>query len=293
MAIQYFVPEIWAGALLANLRDALVYGQAGVINRDYEGHIARAGDTVHITNFVDPQVRKYSKNAGHTDSGETPVSAITYDLLTDDTRKLEINQADYFAFQVDDIDNRQALPGFVEETTRGAAYNLAAEADSFLADTMIDAVDGTANDLGAVSLSPQDAYELLVDLRTVLTRSKTPAQGRWVVVPPEFYALLLKDERFIRADAAGTTSGLRNALVGRAAGFDVIESNTVPEEDGAFRVLAGHGMATTYAEQIASTEALRLESGFADAIRGLHLYGAKVIRPAQLALADVTVESES
>src|SRR5690606_22338283 len=137
-------------------------------------------------------------------------------------------------------------------------YNLASEADGYLAGAMIDAADGTANDLGAVSLGPENAYELLVDLRTVLTRSKTPAQGRWVVVPPEFYALLLKDERFIRADASGTTAGLRNAVVGRAAGFDVIESNTVPEDNGAFRVLAGHGMATTFAEQIASTEALRL-----------------------------------
>jgi len=286
MAITNFVPEIWSAALLKNLRDNLVYGQAGVINRNYEGDIARAGDTVHITSFVDPAVRDYTKNG-----------TITWDLLTDATQALVVDQADYFAFKVDDIDKRQALNGFVEETTLGASYNLAAEADEYLAGLMkADALAG--NKLGAKILTtPEEAYELLVELRTKLTRSKTPADGRFAVVPPEFYALLLNDDRFIRADASGTTSGLRNGEAGRAAGFTVIESNTVPSTavtgppaDTTYTVIAGHSMATTFAEQIASTEALRLENTFGDGVRGLHLYGAKVVRPAQLATAEVDID---
>lgn len=280
MAIENFIPEIWSASLLENLRDNLVYGAAPIINRNYEGDIARAGDTVHITSFVDPSVRDYTKNG-----------TITWDLLTDATQALVVDQAQYFAFKVDDIDKRQAIDGFVSETTRGASYNLAAEADGYVAGLMVAGVD-TGNDLGAATIGATagDAYDLLVDMRTTLTRSKTPEAGRWAVVPPEAYGVLLKDDRFIRADAAGTTEGLRNGFVGRAAGFDIYESNTVPGDATAgFSVVAGHGMATTYAEQIASTEALRLETTFGDGVRGLHLYGAKVIRPELLAVATVTV----
>src|SRR5690625_1380987 len=284
MAITNFIPEIWSAALLKARRDRPTDAQAGVINRHYEGEIARAGDTVHITSFDDPEVRDYTKNG-----------TISWDLLTDDQQTLVVDQANYFAFKVDDIDKRQALPGFVEETTVGASYNLAAKADEFVGGLM---VAGAGNDLGAatVSGSDPDAYELLVEFRTALTRSNTPTDGRFVVVPPEFYAVLLKDDRFIRYDASNTTSGLRNAVVGRAAGFDVVESNVVPssgegDEDDpiVFDIVAGHSIATTYAEQIASTEAMRLENTFGDGVRGLHLYGGKVIRPANLAKAQVTI----
>jgi len=278
MAITNFIPEIWSAALLRNLRNLLVYAQPGVINRDYEGDIANAGDTVHITSFVDPAVRAYTRNG-----------TITWDLLTDSGQALVVDQQNYFAFKVDDVDRRQALGGFVEETTTGASYNLTAEADEFVATTIAAGVDA-GNAIGAVTVSaPEAAYDLLVELRTKLKRSNTPDQGRYVVVPPEFYGLLLRDDRFIRLDASGTTEGLRNGIVGRAAGFDVMEANTVPEAEGVFTVLAGHSIATTYADQILNTEALRLENTFGDGIRGLHVFGAKVVRPANLASALVTV----
>lgn len=283
MAITKFIPEIWSAALLKALRDRLSYAQSGIINRNYEGDIARAGDTVHITNFEDPEVRDYTKNG-----------TITWDTLTDDQQTLLVNRAKYFAFKVDDIDKRQALPGFVEETTVGASYNLAAEADAYVGGLM---VAGAGNDLASAEVDPETAYDLLVDFRTSLSRSNTPNDGRFAIVPPEFYALLLKDDRFIRYDAANTGQGLRNGVVGRAAGFDVIESNVVPstgtgeEQDPVvYDVVAGHSIATTYAEQIAMVEALeRLENTFGDGVRGLHLYGAKVIRPGNLAKAQVTV----
>lgn len=282
MAIANFVPEIWSAALLSSLRDNLVYGQNGVINRSYEGDIARSGDTVHITNFVDPSTRAYTKN-----------NNITYDLLTDDTRSLVVDQSRYFAFTVDDIDKRQAIDGFIAETTRGASYNLAADADAYLSGLMVSgALAGNKLGSKTINSTTGDAYELLLALRTKLARSNTPANGRWVIVPPEMYAVLLQDDRFVRVDASGTSAGLRNGVVGRAAGFDVIESNTVPEDSSSvYDVVAGHGMSVTYAEQIASTEALRLENQFGDGIRGLHLYGAKVVRPALLATAQVTVSA--
>ncbi|GAA1453461.1 P22 phage major capsid protein family protein [Nesterenkonia lacusekhoensis] len=281
MSVENFVPEIWSAALLQSLRDRLVYGQDGVINRQYEGEIANAGDTVHITQFADPDVRSYTKNG-----------SIDWDLLESSQQTMVVDQANYFAFSVDDIDRRQALSGFVEESTTGASYNLAAEADAYLAGLMSDAITGDNELPDDGVLTAADAYAYLVRLRTRLTRSNAPDEGRWVIVPPEFYALLLQDDRFIRADAAGTTEGLRNGSVGRAAGFDVIEANRVPEVDGGYRVIAGHGIATTFAEQITQTEAMRLQNTFADGVRGLHLYGAKVIRGDKLAGGTVQVDPD-
>ena len=276
MAITKFVPKIWSASLLTALRDRLTYAQVGVINRNYEGDIARAGDSVHITAFEDPEIRKYTKNG-----------TITWDLLTDVQQTLIVDQSDYFAFKVDDIDKRQALPGFIDETTRGASYNLAAETDAYVAGLM---AAGAANTVtgGALS-SPDEAYGLLVDLRTALTKTNTPDDGRFVAVSPEIYALLLKDERFINAAASANAQTLRNAVVGRAAGFSIIESNRVPEAAGKFKVIAGHGIATTFAEQIASVEAVRLQDTFGDGVKGLHLYGGKVIRPDNLADVDVEI----
>lgn len=279
MAVTNFRPEIWSANILVALRESLVYGQPGVINRDYEGEIAQAGDTVHITSFGDPAVRDYTE---HTD--------ITWDQLTDTDRALVIDEAKYFAFQVDDVERRQAMPGFIPEVSRGASFNLAEAADTYLATQMQTDV-AAGNQIGDVNIAAAaDAYDdVLIPLRTTLTKAKVPMGGRWVVVPPEFYANLLGDDRFIRADAAGTTEGLRNGFVGRAAGFDIFESNSVPVVAGTPNrhvVIAGHGMATTYAEQIVKTEAMRLQNIFGDGIRGLHVYGAKVVRPTALATAN-------
>src|ERR1043166_3396229 len=145
MPAENFIPEIWAREILTNLRAVLIY--AGLCNRNYEGDIAQAGDTVHITSFTDPSVRTY-----------TVENDISVDSLDDDTRQLDIDQADYFAFDVDDITRRLALPGFVEETTRGAGYKLMATTDGFVSNLMATDCDA-GNQLGTVTLSDaEDAY---------------------------------------------------------------------------------------------------------------------------------------
>lgn len=296
MSIEHFIPEIWSAALLTALRDQLTYAQPGMINRSYEGDISRAGDTVRITSIQDVKVREYTRNSGlrpvdpDTQADGTQIPPIQYDILNDLQQTFVISQADYWAFGVDDLDERQALSGFVQEATQSAAYGLAAKTDDYVANLM---VAGAGNDLGAVTIAtPEEAYELLVQFRTELVRTNTPATGRWVVVPPEFYAMLLLDPRFVDASQSGTAATLRNGQVGRAAGFDVIESNRVPEDSDVFQVVAGHSMATTFADQLAKTEALtRLEGGFSDAVRGLHLYDGKVLegREGQLVKAQVTI----
>jgi hypothetical protein len=282
--IDDFIPEIWSANILRALRTNLVYGGPSVVNRDYEGDIAQAGDTVHITSFGDPTIRSY-----------TPESNITVDSLTDATRALLIDQNKYFAFDVDDVIKRQALPGWVEEATSRSGYLLAKTADSFLASTMYAAVNNGAYDLGAVTgdISDNTTYgNLIVAMWKELTSRDVPVDGRFLIVNPTVYAALLQDNRFINAQASGSTEPLRNGLVGRILGFTVYVSNQTPDPtSGVAAVIAGHPMATTYAEQLTEVQAQERELRFGNLVKGLHVYGAKVTRPECLSLASVTIQA--
>lgn len=271
MAITNFIPEYWSSALLTSLKKSLVFGD--VVNRNYEGEIAAAGDTVRITSVSRPTISTYVPNS----------TTITYEQLADAQRTLVVDQAKMFNFTVDDVDRRQSLPGIVEEATREAAYALGDTIDQFIAGLYTGAINTI--DTTAVTSTAANAYPLLVDLKVKLDQKNVPGDGRWVIVPPWYHGLLLKDNRFIDASASGSTEALTNGRVGRAAGFDVRVSNNAPLITGDdYAVIAGHNSAITYAEQINKVEALRLETKFADGIRGLAVYGAKLIRPDSIAV---------
>ena len=282
--VDDFIPEIWTARILENLRAALVFGGPQIVNRDYEGDIADAGDTVHITSFTDPTVGTY-----------TAEQDITVQSITDDTLALVVDQARYFAFDVDDVTRRQAMAGWVESVTRAGSYKLAEVIDGYISLAMYTAINGGANDLGdlTIDISDNNAYNALVNLRTTLTNDSVPNQGRWVVVPPEVYAALLQDNRFIDASAsADGGAALRNGFVGRAAGFDVFESTTAPEPTAnRWAVIAGHPMAFTFAQQITEVMAQSRELRFGDLVKGLVLYGGKAVRPTCLAMYTAVVQA--
>lgn len=285
MAFTSFVPKIWSAELLSALEKTLVYGQAGVVNRDYEGEIANYGDTVSVNSVSDLTVGDYT---AHSD--------MTVEALATTEQTLTITQAKYWAFEIDDIEARQARNsgGLVSEVSQRAAYKLGDEADQYLAAQMKAGVDAgnvlTAVGDGTTAATGAQVLQTLIDLMVTLDEDNVPRSGRWVTVTPAIHGVLLGTDQFVRADASGSTEGLRNGMVGRAFGFDVMVSNNVPA--GAVSgstVIAGHAMATSYAEQIAKTEAARVEKRFADMVKGLHLYGAKVFRGTALASVDVTV----
>lgn len=277
MSLDNFIPQIWSARLLSNLQKSLVYGQAGVVNTDYEGEISQYGDTVKINSIGAVTIGDYVKN----NDVEGP------ETLTDAQTHLTIDQAKYFNFQVDDIDAAQQKPKVMDEAMREAAYGLADVADQYVASLYTGVSDKNiiGDDTTPEVLSKDNVYDMLVDLGVLLTDAKVPREGRWVIVAPWVYGLLLKDDRFIHVSKAGTDQGLRNGIVGRAAGFDILESHNVPNVDGTkYKIIAGHPMAISKAEQINSVEAYRPEKRFADAVKGLHLYGAKLVRPEAIAV---------
>ena len=272
-----FIPTVWAGRLLTALENALVYGQKQVCNRDYEGEIQAAGNTVKIASIGNVAVADYEKDTDIADAA----------ALTDAEQTLLIDQQKYFHFYVDSLDRVQQNVDIMDEAMRNAGWRLREEADNFLAGVM-DAAMPAGNTIGSIATpmvpTKDNAYEYLVDLGVKLDESNAPINGRFCIIPAWFHGMLLKDDRFVRS---GTTVGdarLANGEVGEAAGFRILKSNNVPNTSGLkYKIIAGHANATAYVEQILDLQGYKPEKRFGDAVKGLHVYGAKVVRPACLA----------
>jgi hypothetical protein len=267
-----FIPELWYPTIQSSLKKSLVYAGPGVVNRNYEGTIRQQGDTVRIRSISRPSISNYTKN-----------STLTYEVLSDAQRALLIDQAKSFSFSVDDIDRVQGPGGELEEALVEASYGLRDAADQYVAGLYTAAI--SANQLGTVAITSADlAFTMLVNLMVKLDEANVPTEGRYVVVPSWLHGLIVSDDRFTDNSKSGTTDTLRNGQVGRALGFDILVSNNAPLVTGDdYAVLAGVPQALSYADQIVEMETLRLQATFGTGVRGLHVYGAKVVRPDAIA----------
>lgn len=263
--------------MLKALRKGLVAGQSAVINTDYEGEIKGGGDTVRINSIGDITISSYSKD---TDIANPQA-------LTDAQQTMVIDQMKYFNFAVDDVDRVQAQPDVMSEAMSFAGYRLADTADQFI----LGLYTGFANVLGAtgrgdataITPTSSNVYETLVDASVWLDENNVPGDGRFVIVPPFLEGYLLKDVRFVSYGTAANRDALMNRGIGRAAGFEILKSNNVSNNAGAdYRCVAGHKIGWTFADQISEMEAYRPPLRFSDAVKGLHVYGAKVVRPETL-----------
>lgn len=282
MAITNFVPEVWAAQLQTSFKKATVFASPSVVNRNYEGEISAAGDTVRITSISRPTIATYTKNS----------TSITPETLTDAARTLVVDQSKYFAFEVDDIDLRQSKNGgaLMAEAATEAAYGLADTVDQYIAG-LFSGVD-SANAITTTSITTAALAKTgLVNLAKKLNEANVPRAGRFVIIPPWYEALLIDGSVFGQVDASGSSEGLREGYVTRAFGFDIFVSNNVTNTTGDdYRICAGVPQAITFADQINKVEAYRPESGFSDALKGLHVYGAKLTRPSGIAtlIASIT-----
>ena len=272
-----FIPTVWAARLLTALDDSLIYGQANVSNRDYEGEVREAGNTVKIASVGNINIGDYTRNE---DIGDPQT-------LSDTDQTLLIDQSKFFNFYVDSVDRAQQNVSVLDEAMRRSAWSLRDAADTYIAAQMAAGVPA-GNVIGSTGTpkipTKDDAYEYLVDLSVVLDESNTPSEGRFVVVPAWFHGLLLKDDRFVRSGTFRGDGRLANGEVGDAAGFRILKSNKVPNTAGAaYKIIAGHSMATTYVEQVLDLKTYQPEKRFGDAVKGLHVYGSKVVRPDCLA----------
>lgn len=287
-----FNAQAWSKQLIRNLDQINV--MLPLVNTDYAGEIQNVGDTVKVRTLGSIALGSYTKNG-----------TISYSDLAPVVEAMTIADAEYFAFKVDDLDKAQndinALNAYTSRAAVGMSNTVEAKILSMygaaLAANKITGAASAAITLTSNATDGTSVYDNLVLARANLSKRNVPAQGRWVVVDPDTTSLLLKDTvHFIRAtdlgDAIvqnGTIDGAlgRPGFIGRCAGFDVYESNAVPVVTTTKYLVYGHPMAISYAAQIRQMEAIRLETTFATAVRGLLLHDCAVFAETSKALGTI------
>jgi len=301
-ANSFFLPSIYSAKVLNFFRKASVV--EAITNTDYSGEISNYGDSVKI--IKEPVISVYDYTRG---------SDTTQTKLTDQELTLVVDSAKAFKFIVDDIERDMSHVNFKEVATSSAAYALRDSFDAAVIESMFSGVSSSSPDhvLGADSATKlgagvydgagsidlgvsaeTDPLDVLARMARLLDDANVPEEGRWFVASPEFYEQLSQSSsKLLSVDYNAGQGSIRNGLVssGKLRGFNMYKSNNIAAVTNASgKCLAGHISSTATAQTIISTEVLRDPSSFGDIVRGLHVYGAKVLRDDALVSAFYTID---
>jgi len=258
-----FIPEVWSKKLMS-LSDKIMV-MAGLVNRDYEGEIKEAGDTVHVRSFGDITVRNYTR-----------AQTLTDDTLVDPMSDLVIDQLKYTSFVVDDVDKAQADINIMEGYLKRAAYAIKLVVDQFLHAQYANV--NAANVIGSsslpVTLTKDNIYFYMTELRKTLKNANVTGDIN-VVVDPTREALFLNSPEFIRSTGMGDkTVGEGN--IGKIAGMNIHVSTNLNSSSGNRPILAFTKDFISFARQLTKIETERVPGTFLTRCKALYVYGAKV-----------------
>ena len=290
-ANSFFLPKVYSKQVLNFFRKASV--AEAITNTDYAGEIANFGDTVRIIKEPVISVDQYERGQD-----------ITATKLTDQEVTLIVDIANAFKFIVDDIETQMSHVNFRDVATSSAAYALRDAFDTGVIATMFSGVsssspdhvlgsdnatdlaagtfDGTGNlDIG-FGTDEHDPIDVMAKMARLLDEQNVPEEGRWFLASPDFYDVLSQSaSKLLSVDYNAGQGSIRNGLVssGKLRGFNMYKTNNIADtSNAAGKCLAGHISSTATAQTITSTEVLRDPDSFGDIVRGLHVYGAKVLR---------------
>ena len=269
MSIEHFTGTVWSESLLKSLNQKYV----GVANcfRDFEGEITEKGSVVRMCGITGIDVSQYTPN---TDMREP-------DTLSSFSRDIAIDQAKYFNFQIDDVDRVQSNPSLMNAALKKAATALATQADRYVFGLVSKAgILGTCN----VSNGNQ-IIDYLLSIRTILMEKNVIDPEDLVIeVSPAIATQILKAKIGLSSD---NYDSLDKGCIGSLFGCKIYVSNNIVqiEEEGytVHKCVMRTKRAIAFAEQLSEVEAYRPELRFADAVKGLHLYGAKVVYAGEMA----------
>ena len=261
---QHFIPEVFSKKLQAKFYAQTILSE--VTTNEYEGEISGLGNKVNIRTVPAVSVADYT-------------GSLSYADVTSGTVELDINKAKSYAFKVDDILRTQADIDFMNAAAEDAAQNMkiAIETDVF-------ANVGAGSSLTDVNSSEAGTNAGNI-LGHILTAGKTldlnniPETERFMIIDPATAAIIKNSDlkqAYLTGDAE---SPLRNGNIGMIDRFTVYVSNNLPSSGSVTTGLYGHPKAVAYASQMTNTETVRLESSFGDGVRGLSVYGYKVVVP--------------
>jgi hypothetical protein len=286
-----FIPEIWSGKLIENFYDATVL--AAISNTDYEGEIRQHGDTVNIRTTPEITIKTYVK--GQTLSVENP-----------DKPKLQlvIDKGEYFACIEDDVDKVQSDINLMDQWSKDASERMKIKIDQrVLTDILPDisalnkgATAGRISgdiDLGttgsALAIDKTNVIDLIVDMGTVLDEANAPEQDRFLVIPAKMAGYIKRSDLKDASLTGDSMTPLRNGRLGMIDRFTLYVSHNLNVSSGKFSVIGGHKMGFTFASQMTNMETIRSETTFGNIIRGLQVYGYKVVKPEALTQAVITL----
>ena len=261
---QHFIPEVFSKKLQAKFYAQTMLSE--VTTNEYEGEISGLGNKVNIRSVPAVTVADYT-------------GSLSYADVTSGTIELNIDKAKSYAFKVDDILREQADIDFMNEAANDAAQNMkiAIEQDVF-ANV---AAGSSLTDINATpaTLSTSNILGFILDAGQTLDENNIPEDNRYMIVSPAA-ASLLKQSELRQANLTGdAVSPLRNGFIGTVDRFNMYVSNNLVTASGVTSGLYGHPKAIAYASQMTNTESVRLESSFGDGVRGLAVYGYKVVLP--------------
>jgi len=298
-----FAPSIFSQKVLKFFRRASV--AEDITNTDYTGEIENFGDTVNIIKEPTLTVSAYTRG-----------SVVNPQDLADDQVTMTVDQANAFAFKIDDIEERHSHVNFEALATSSGAFALKRKFDANILQAMSDGAGiagaddaslsggltttnsalGTAS--APINVEADDAgINLMLLMARVLDDQSIPEENRWFVAPPIFYEKMFQaGNKMAEVQVTGdASSNLRNGLAtpGTLAGFRCYKSTALNSTAGTDQVtlsgvatdasenviMAGHISSTSTASHIAKTEVVRSTESFSDVVRGLHVFGRKVLRP--------------
>lgn len=277
MATTNFAPKIWAATILRTLESKLVAKK--ICNTEYTGEIKKQGDAVYFNGLADPTIFSYTG------------ADISYEALDDSRVTLLVDQADAFAFKVADIEAAQASMDMKGSQAQRAAYKLSQACDTYIMGKYTEAGETVT----AATITSANIISFLGAFKQKLAEADVDASDMWMVLPPWMQ---------LKLELAGIAFSINEGVKGTGGmawtdklGFDIYITNQVVNTGTAAlpvsQIMAGSGMAIAFADQINETETLRAINTFDDLVRGLHNYGGKVIKPAELVSGEATYAAET
>ena len=296
-----FIPTLWASKMIAKFYAATVFGE--IANTDYEGEIAGVGDKVVINGVPSIAIRDYVAGTN-----------LQYDVPTPEALELLIDKGKYFGFKVNDVLEYQSKPDLMNTFSSDAGeqmkvvidravlkgvFNQAAAANMGATAGAISGAYNLGTDAAPVALTGENVLQLITSLSSVLDEQNIPESDRFLVISPQDRQILMQSNLANAQFIGDSTAMQRNGKIGMIDRFTVYVSNQLPRAaatqdfDGAAQagaakrhpILAGHKSAITFASQITKVEDLVDQNDFGKLVRGMNVYGYKVVKGDALAMA--------
>ena len=276
-----FIPELWSGKIIEKFYDATVL--AAIANTDYEGEITAYGDKVTIR--TKPKIAILDYDAYATLTTEAPSSTVVellidkgkyWSTVLDDVMEVQ-SDLDHLSMWADDASEQMKIT-IDTDVLAGISADVVAENQGVAAGVLSSNLDLGAAGL-EVGITAANAIDKIIEAGQVLDEQNIPETGRWFVIPAWMAALIKRSELRDASLTGDGVSMLRNGRLGQIDRFTLYASNLLPfnATDNAHSMFFGHSHGLTFASQLTKVETLRAESTFGTILRGLQVFGFKVV----------------